>query len=77
MRKFKIGDKVRLSLGIEGNRHAPSGLRRWDECEFTISRIGMAHPSEKVTVAYYELTSCKSPYGIPYTILEEWLILVE
>ena len=64
---INVGDKVLLQLGSAFDE-APKGLRRWDECTFIVSRA-----VTKSSMHYYELKGCKSSYGIPYTVMEEWI----
>lgn len=72
--KLKVGDKVLLQLGVADLKLAPQGLRRWDGCQFVISKVHLVTQNETTRIAYYELASCKSPMGVPYTILDEWVI---
>lgn len=66
---IEVGDKVLLQLGVSGTTEAPKGLKRWDGCQFVVSRKKMLR-----NLVYYELASCKSAEGIPYAILEDWIV---
>lgn len=56
------------SLGIT------PGMRKWDECIFTISKIKRSkHPSINGPV-YFELEGCVSEYGVPYAITRDWIV---
>ena len=68
--EFNVGDKVLLQLGAE-LKNAPQGLRRWDGCQFVVSKVKYTSHGKM-----YELASCKSAKGIPYTIVEEWMSLM-
>ncbi len=68
--EFKVGDKVLLQLGTEF-KYAPRGLQRWDGCQFVVSRAKYIDHGW-----IYELASCKSANGVPYAIMEEWLLLM-
>lgn len=67
--EIQVGDRVLLQLGVDGERYAPPGLKRWDGCRFRVDKVHVNSQGE-VT---YELKSCKSVLGVPYTILEEWI----
>ena len=71
--EFNVGDMVLLQLGVDGRKYAPKGLKRWDECRFQVSKVKRMMIGANYYV-YYELQACKSPYGIPYSIMDEWLI---
>lgn len=71
--EFNVGDVVLLQLGVDA-KFAPKGLKRWDGCQFVISKVTVRKPSATNRVALYELSSCKSAEGIPYTIMEEWIV---
>lgn len=66
--EFKVGDVVLLQLGAEFI-NAPRGLQRWDECQFVVSKAKYLNHGW-----VYELKACKSTKGVPYTIMEEWLV---
>jgi len=71
--EFNVGDHVLLQMGVDF-KYAPKGLKRWDGCQFVISRARVKRQSVNNRIAIYELSACNSPEGIPYTILEEWLV---
>lgn len=66
--EFEVGDKVLLQLGTEFE-NAPRGLQRWDGCQFEVSKATYVSHGW-----LYELKACKSAMGIPYAIMEEWLL---
>ena len=66
---IEVGDKVLLQMGVTAFSEAPKGLQRWDGCQFIVSRKKSVR-----NCVYYELKSCKSAEGIPYTILEDWIV---
>ena len=66
--EINIGDKVLLQLGVDFTA-APKGLKRWDGCQFVVSKRKSIGNRE----AYYELMACKSEMGVPYAILEDWI----
>lgn len=68
--EYRVGDTVLLQLGTDF-QDAPRGLQRWDGCQFTVSRAKYIDHGWT-----YELASCKSTERIPYTIMEEWLLLM-
>ena len=68
--EYKVGDVVLLQLGTEFE-NAPQGLRRWDGCQFVVSRAKYLNHGW-----VYELKACKSVMGVPYTVMEEWLTLM-
>lgn len=68
MSEINVGDIVLLQMGADYSS-APKGLKRWDGCQFEVSKI------KTVGVGmYYELKSCKSAEGISYSILPEWIM---
>lgn len=69
--EMHIGQEVLLQLGVEGNKYAPPGLKRWDECRFIISKKKAICGHNGFT--YYELTACRSAKGIPYAVLGDWI----
>jgi len=71
--EFNVGDRVLLNLGVDF-KFAPQGLRRWDGCQFIVSQVRVTKWSANNRVAQYELSTCNSPSGMPYAILEEWLL---
>lgn len=66
---IEVGDTVLLKMGVTAFSEAPKGLQRWDGCQFIVSRKKMLR-----NLTYYELASCKSAKGVPYAILEDWLV---
>jgi len=68
---YKVGDKVLLQLGVD-YESAPKGLQRWDGCQFVIDKARFVMRKGWV----YELKSCKSPKGVTYSIVEDWLLPV-
>ncbi len=71
--EFKVGDKVILRMGVQAYKLAPKGLQRWDGCIFTVKSVRMQKVSDNNRFMLYELDCCKSPKGVAYTIMEEWL----
>lgn len=70
--EFKVGEKVLLQLDVVGRSQAPQELKRWDGCQFVISKKKCI--SGKAGCVYYELKTCRSSEGIPFSIMEEWLM---
>lgn len=66
--EINVGDKVLLQLGVD-YATAPKGLKRWDGCQFVVSKRKSINNRE----AYYELKACRSETGISYSIIEDWI----
>ena len=69
IKMIEVGDRVLLQMGATAFSEAPKGLQRWDGCQFIVSRKKMLR-----NLVYYELASCKSVKGVPYAILEDWIV---
>lgn len=67
MNEINVGDTVLLQMGAD-YASAPKGLKRWDGCQFVVSKMKTLGAG-----VYYELKSCKSTEGISYSILPEWI----
>lgn len=65
-----IGDKVVLYMDEGDKKMAPKGLRAMIGQEFVVLRRKYAGKNKY----YCELDGCVSPAGIPYALLEEWLV---
>lgn len=76
--RFEVGDKVLLQLGVDA-KYAPRGLKRWDGCVFRIEKINrIMSASVSPNWCYtYHLQCCRSQWGEPYTIMEDWLAKVK
>lgn len=66
----EVGDKVLLQMGVTAFSEAPKGLQRWDGCQFVVSKRKLVDGR----YLYYELQACKSAEGVPYAILEDWIV---
>ena len=75
-RELFEGEEVMLLLDPKDLGVVP-GMMKWNECIFTISRTVYASecgkPSGRNGIVYLELEGCVSEYGIPYSILREWV----
>ena len=67
---IEAGDRVLLKMGEAAFSLAPKGLQRWDDCQFIVDKV----KSCGAYGTYYELKSCKSAEGVPYSIIEDWLV---
>ncbi len=75
-RELFEGDEVLLLLDPNELGVVP-GLLKWNECVFKISKAvysaDRGHPAGRNGIIYFELEGCVSEYGIPYSILREWV----
>lgn len=75
-RELFEGDEVLLLLDPHELGVVP-GMMKWNECSFRISKAvyssDRGHPVGTKGVIYFELEGCVSEYGIPYSILREWI----
>lgn len=67
--EYKVGDVVLLKLGVDFD-NAPKGLQRWDGCRFEVAKARFVMRKGWV----YELKACKSRSGVPYSIVEDWIL---
>ena len=75
-RELYEGEEVLLLLDPNELGVVP-GMMKWNECSFTISRTVYSsecgNPAGRNGIIYLELEGCVSEYGIPYSILREWV----
>ena len=72
MARISVGDKVLLQMGIDAKRHSVPGLLRWNGLAFYVSKMKCIDLHRGFV--YYELKGCNSRHGIPYSILEDWMV---
>ena len=75
-RELYEGEEVLLLLDPNELGVVP-GMMKWNECSFRISKAvystDRGNPAGRNGIIYPELEGCVSEYGIPYSILREWV----
>lgn len=80
MIRIRVGDKVLLTLRTPGPVGITSGMWRYQDKEFIVSRIKSIVPDGKHRggiETYYELDGCVSDKGLPYAVTYDMFRLME
>ena len=71
MIEYKKGDLVLLTLASPGTVGITTGLMKFKDRKFRISRVRTVRHH-----VYYELNGCVSGEGIPYAVTADWIQLM-
>ena len=78
-RELYEGEEVLLLLDPNDLGVTP-GMMKWNECSFRISKAvystDRGNPAGRNGIIYFELEGCVSEYGVPYSIVRDWIVPV-